>query len=226
MNDSLGFALRLYNQAKITVIAAGFSYELDWQRTRCFADFTESDLLRESAWVILCSGFREATVRKAFDLLSLCFCDWESAHEITLNATACRATALAVFRNLRKVDGIIGVARYVDNAGYGTLKEAIVRDPIPELRNFPFIGPVTSWHLAKNLGLEVAKPDRHLARLSFSLGFEDAHHLCASVAAASGDCVKLVDLVFWRYTASLRYDPSATAQVPHRTRGMDLAKLR
>jgi len=38
------------------------------------------------------------------------------------------------------------------------------------LQQLPFIGPVTAFHLAKNLGIEAVKPDRHLCRLSKLLG--------------------------------------------------------
>lgn len=202
MSDKMDLALMFYDKAKAFVASEGLSWEIEWQRTRCFFEFTETDLLCETAWVILCSGFREAIVRRYFDRLSLCFCDWESAREIVINAPACRSTALALFRNARKIDAIVNVARRVDNVGYSTLKEVICSNPITELQNFPFIGPITSWHLAKNLGLEVAKPDRHLDRLSSSLGFDDAHDLCGAVATATGQKVNVVDIVLWRYAAS------------------------
>lgn len=208
MRDKIKNALILYDDAKKFVISNGYSREVEWQRTRCFLDFTETDLLRETAWVILCCGFREAIVRSYFNWLSLCFCDWESAREIVNNASECRSTALAVFGNGRKIDAIVKVAQRVDDVGYSTLKKAICSNAITELQNLPFIGPVTSWHLAKNLGLEVAKPDRHLTRFSSLLGFDDANDLCRAVARVTGETISVVDIVFWRYAASGHHQQS------------------
>jgi hypothetical protein len=75
-------ALNIFADAMRHVERRGSHHELEWQRSVHFRDFDESDLLRQSAWVILCSGFRVSTVEQIFDHISLCFCDWESAHAI------------------------------------------------------------------------------------------------------------------------------------------------
>ena len=201
MTPDLQLAVETFERARQYVVSAGLQSEVDWQRSRNFSCFTESDLLREAAWVILCSGFREAVVRRIFDHVSLSFCDWELAELIVLSARACRATAVAAMRNVSKLDAIITVAQSVYALGFGSLRDRILCDPITELRRFPFIGPVTVWHLAKNLGLEVAKPDRHLVRLCRVLGFESANDLCTSIARSCGEPVHVVDIVLWRYLA-------------------------
>ncbi len=61
------------------------------------------------------------------------------------------------------------------------------------------IGPITSFHLAKNLGYPVAKADRHVQRLSDELGFRDAQQLCQYLSEWSGEPVPVVDVVLWRY---------------------------
>lgn len=70
-------------------------------------------------------------------------------------------------------------------------------DKIAFLAALPWIGPITKWHLAKNFGVECAKPDRHLSRLANAEGASVAD-LCARLAAESGDRVATVDLVLWR----------------------------
>ena len=52
-------ALNIFNDASDYVVQAGLLAEVEWQRCIQFNDFSETDLLREAAWVILCSGFRE-----------------------------------------------------------------------------------------------------------------------------------------------------------------------
>jgi len=199
VSGNLESALEIFKRARAYVESSDSRREVEWQRTRRVAQFTETDLLREAAWVILCSGFREAIVRRRFDYISLSFCDWETAGSIVKSAGACRASALASLGNAKKMDAIVGVAERIYRVGFVRLKQRILSEPINELRKFPFIGPVTSWHLAKNLGFEVAKPDRHLVRLCRSLGFCDVQELCRSIAQTVGEAVHVVDLVLWRY---------------------------
>jgi len=190
--------LEFYRRARESVQAT-FGAELSWQATRELRHITESDLLRESAWVILCSGFREAIVRRYFPYLSICFCEWESAAAICHNATVCRETAMSCFKNIRKIDAIVKTAFLVHEVGFETFRDQIIHDPVSALRRLPYIGDVTGFHLAKNLGAEVAKPDRHLVRCAVSFGFEDVQVLCSMLAAETGDSVSVVDLVLWRY---------------------------
>jgi hypothetical protein len=189
-----------YGRAK-AFVEARFGHEIMWQRTVCIEEVTESDFLREAAWVIFCTGFRERTVRSLFSYLSLCFFDWESGAVIAEHAEVCRNAALGAFNNPRKVDAIIQIAREVDREGFTKLKREMVQQPIEWLRQLPYIGPVTAYHLAKNLGLPVAKPDRHLQRLAATLSYPDAHALCRDIEALSGDPPHVVDLILWRYLA-------------------------
>jgi hypothetical protein len=72
------------------------------------------------------------------------------------------------------------------------------------LETLPYVGPVTAFHLAKNLGLNVAKPDRHLSRLATATGFSDAHALCAELGAVLGEPVPVIDIVLWRFATLSR----------------------
>lgn len=207
-NNQIQKALRIYSEAKFFGAISGFAGEAQRHNSQIFADFTESDLLREAAWVILCTGFSARIVRGVFDYISLCFCDWESAKSIVEAAPMCRATALSAFRNSAKIDAIIESAQFIDKTHFGVLKKQILLSPVQTLAGLPYIGPVTSLHLAKNLGLSVAKPDRHLVRLSKLTGFENAHRLCSTIASHTGDKVHVVDIVLWRYMTELRRNRS------------------
>jgi len=191
--------INFYWSAKERLVKAGFASEINWQLGQEFASFTESDLLREAAWVILCSGFRESVVRQYFSFISLCFCDWQSAALICECAEQCRATALACFGNRKKIDALIQSARLLDQIGFAPFKQSILRDPIHSLQVLPYIGPITAFHLAKNLGFSSAKPDRHLERMAYAMGYRDAHDLCNALAIATGEPIQVIDIVLWRY---------------------------
>jgi hypothetical protein len=180
---------------------AGLDAEVEWQRNADFEMFSEAQLLREVAWVILCSGFRESIVRRTFGHISLCFFDWESAILVREHGELCVRAAMDSLRNEAKLRAIVTCANIVSSVGFDQLKGTLQRDPMVELRRFPFIGPITVWHLAKNLGLDVAKPDRHLARLASLCGYSSAGELCQDVSQMSGEAVKVVDLILWRYMA-------------------------
>ena len=201
MRPDIELALATFQRAREAVAQTVLSREIAWQRATRPGHFTETDLLREAAWVILCGGFREATVRRIFNYVSLCFFDWESASEIAEVGTDCVAAASTVFNHPRKLSAIVDVAQRVAHLGFAEIKNRIIGEPVIELRHFSYIGKVTAWHLAKNLGFDVAKPDRHLVRLAQVHGFADAHALCAALSQATGEPVRVVDLILWRYAA-------------------------
>lgn len=86
----------------------------------------------------------------------------------------------------------------------------------------PWIGPVTKFHLAKNLGLDFAKPDVHLLRLA-TAERTTVVDLCERLAGQTGYRVTTIDSVLWRACAD-GYLDSAT----YRTQGWSAAteKLR
>lgn len=68
----------------------------------------------------------------------------------------------------------------------------------------PFVGAITKYQLAKNVGFDVCKPDIWLARLAglpektpVKRLFPACQALCAGLAAATGDRIATVDSVLW-----------------------------
>ena len=215
MPDLAG-ALQIYDTAVDYARMAGLESEVAWQRGACPEELLESTFLREAAWVVLCSGFREAIVRRVFDYVSLCYCDWESAAAISEAGPACVFAASAAFGNTAKLSALVDIAKRIERQGFAAVKAGILCDPIATLRQFPFIGPVTVWHLAKNLGFDTAKPDRHLVRIAEYYGFDHPHAFCAAIAQASGEPVKVVDLVVWRFLVD--HSRADLAQSPSHSR--------
>jgi hypothetical protein len=188
-----------YLSAKEVVANAGYSSEIDWQSDVCVSEVAESDFLREAAWVVLSCGMRESVVRSKFPAITEAFCSWESAHRIVRNADRCRKKALSAFSHCGKIDAIISIARRVQSTGYGVFRSCVEKQGIEFIRTLPFMGPVTSFHLAKNIGLNVAKPDRHLVRVATAAGYESPAALCEDISRFVGDSVPVVDIVIWRF---------------------------
>lgn len=73
-------------------------------------------------------------------------------------------------------------------------------DKVDYCETLPWIGGITKYHLAKNFGAQVAKPDVHLQRLA-DLHGETAQGLCERLAEGSGYKVATIDLFLWRACA-------------------------
>jgi hypothetical protein len=189
----------LYMTAKERVIEAGFADEIDWQEEVTFDDLDEPTFLRESAWVVLSAGFRETIVRRRFREVSRAFFNWSSADLIMTKRETCRSDALVAFGNHRKIDAILGIVERVAAEGIGTIRKEIGSRGIEFIRELPFMGPTTACHLAKNLGVVLVKPDRHLTRIALKTGYKSAERMCRTIAEVVGDSLSVIDIVIWRY---------------------------
>jgi len=77
----------------------------------------------------------------------------------------------------------------------------IAADKVAFCASLPWIGDITKYHLAKNFGADVVKPDVHLQRLA------DHHcvspvHLCQALAVGTGFRVATIDTLLWRACAN------------------------
>ncbi len=110
---------------------------------------------------------------------------------------------LAIFENksVKEVFGHPGKAAAIDEiwANRQTYFNGYIQasDKIEFCKSIPWIGGITCYHLAKNFGAPVAKPDVHLQRLA------DRHslppqNLCEEIASKTGFKIGTVDLILWR----------------------------
>lgn len=74
-------------------------------------------------------------------------------------------------------------------------------DKVAYCQTIPWIGGITKYHLAKNFGADVAKPDVHLQRLA-DLWATTPEALCAGLSAATGYRLATVDTILWRACAT------------------------
>lgn len=191
-----------YVGAKEHVVRAGFGGEIDWQEQLTLERVNEHDVLREQAWVVLSSGMRATVVSRLFEQVGRAFCDWDAV-AIQENPTHCVARALAAFSHPGKVNAIATNCEMLADEGIDSWKHSLLAHGPTWLMRLRYVGPITCWHLAKNVGLDVVKPDRHLMRMARASGARDPLVLCRLLASMTGDRLAVVDLVLWRY-ATLR----------------------
>lgn len=206
--------LDVYLTMKEAVVARGFAWEIDWQAERRLDQIGESEFLRESAWTVLSAGFRETVVRRLFGPICDAFLGLQSAAVIQANRVGCRQAALEVFGNRRKIDAILDITCVVAASGFEVIRRRVREEDVRFLQTLPYIGPITAFHLAKNLGLPVVKPDRHLQRIATTAGFASPRELCELISNRVGEPVQVVDVVLWRYATLFRDYVTVFAAVP------------
>jgi hypothetical protein len=178
--------LAVYQQLRAGVIEAGFGEEVEWAQT-VTAPTNPEALWREYAWVVINSGMRNQVAQGI----------WERVRPAVENG----GSASEVFGHKGKTAAIDeGWRRRAQRfSTFNTLLavQAPVDDVLAWCERLPWIGGITKWHLAKNLGVDCAKPDRWLERVAAAAG-EPVPDLCARLAEESGDRIATVDLVVWR----------------------------
>lgn len=197
--DHLTLATAVFDRSLACVVRAGFEPEIAWARSLSVAALTEEQFLRELAWCILNAGMRERVVRGLFPRVAQCFWNFASSDDICATADTCVGLARRYFNHEPKLRAIVaGCERIRATGGFEALRRRLAETAVDECGAFPYIGSVTRWHLARNVGADCAKPDRHLVRLAQALRFE-VQDLCAAIADARGERVGVVDLVLWRH---------------------------
>jgi hypothetical protein len=198
-NESSIHALaKAYFVAKKFVIYKGFADEIDSSDENNFDKITEKQFLKEAAWVILSSGMSYSVISKKFDLISDVMMQWE-VNMINSDSLECKNNALKIINHPGKINAIILISNELSKEGFDHIKKCILSDGIEFLKKFPFIGPATSYHLAKNIGFNVSKPDRHLIRISKATGFSSPAELCNALSNLISEKISTIDLVLWRY---------------------------
>ena len=188
-----------YFYIKKYVIYKGYGNEIDWQEGLELETITEQKFLSEISWVILAGGMSDKVIRKVFPKIKSIMFDFQSAELISKRKKRCYNKAIKIFNHKGKINAIIYAAEYLKNNSLAVIKSSILSQGIKFIQSFPYLGKATAFHLAKNLGLNIAKPDRHLNRISNTLGFENPNELCNLISRFIDEKVSLIDLVLWRY---------------------------
>jgi hypothetical protein len=73
-------------------------------------------------------------------------------------------------------------------------------DKIDYLETLPWIGPTTKYHLARNIGIDTVKPDRHMLRLAEKFGYSgNPLEMCKTIQKDCGAKLGTIDVIMWRY---------------------------
>lgn len=170
-----------YKTIKKNLIDRGYQQEmdmiLDMLDTPCD---DKRRFLLETIYVIINSGMKQQIAKKIYEKVVKRL---ESGKSIE-----------GAFRHKGKVKAILYVWENYDRLWSEYITAS---DKLSYLESIPFVGPITKYHLARNLGMDTVKPDRHLERISKKWG-TDPFTLCERISKKTGDKVGFVDFVIWR----------------------------
>ncbi|MCK9377447.1 MAG: hypothetical protein M0P73_15000 [Syntrophobacterales bacterium] len=170
-----------YLDLKEVLLNAGYDKEIAWSEA-VKPPKTALAFFHEYAWVVLNSGMKNQVASGIWYRI--------------LGALERNCTVRAVFNHPGKAAAIQDAW---DNRE--KLFQEYQIQPTDKLldwlQSLPWIGQITKYHLAKNLGLDFCKPDRHLVRVSGQYG-RTPEGLCGELARITGDRIGTVDYVIWR----------------------------
>lgn len=182
--------VKLFEEMKAKVIAAGYGDEIKfYEKMKPCAD--ADTFFREYMWVVLSAGMKNQIARQIESRIIEALDRGEPVSSAFHHKS--KARAIEYVREL-KTELFEVWQSFGEHGEMARLRW---------LKTLPWIGEITCFHLAKNLGLDVGKPDRHLQRIAASYG-DSVCGLCDRLAKQTGLRVATVDLIIWR-AANLGY---------------------
>lgn len=167
-----------YNKIKKMIIDKGYERELMWINR--IPNPVDKDLFfKEFSWVVINSGMKNSVAEKIFKNF------WDKS-----------APDFSAINHPNKNKALKKVFERLD---FYFLHFTKSKNKLMYLKSLPHIGDITKYHLARNLGLNYAKPDRHLVRISNLFEHTNVQELCKKLSILTDDPIGLVDLVLWRF---------------------------
>ena len=174
--------LNRFRRIEAALRRRGYGPAIEWSENIAAPDNAE-DFAQRTIYVIFNSGFRNSIAEPIYQRCIVALRNGDSA--TTVFGHPGKALAIDTIWTTR--------LELFEHYGQAT-------DPIEFLERLPWIGPITSQHLGKNLGLMLAKNDVHMQRLARRDQTTTAK-LCESLARTSGYRVPTIDTILWRACA-------------------------
>lgn len=193
-------AIKMFEAAK-SYCEENYADELDWANSvspATFKSMKAKQFLSEYCWVVYASGFKVSTIESIFPDLRAAFKGFELE---TLARMKSIKPVLAIFNNERKAASFLKGAKLIASDGFPGFKKRLRCEGIGMLERLPGIGPITKYHLAKNIGLvDEAKPDIWLVRAADACS-TTVQDLVSFLSEKYNMSRHAVDVILWRYGA-------------------------
>lgn len=180
------------------------NYKSVWDKYLAIDKDTTSpqDWFQELIWVIHASGFSAKAVGKFITKITNAYGDFKSC--AGMNEEELLSVASPICNNPPKLLAVQKGSRIIlegfESGDWLSWKKDNFKSA-EDFSKFPFVGKVTCYHMARNLGyLESVKPDLHLNRIAKYYNFPSAFDMCASIQDDAP--LGLRDLALWYYCST------------------------
>jgi len=170
---------------------------LDHFRSVSLADLTPEKFWNEYIWCVYTSGFNARVISRKFLGLLEAYGEW---NDFDRNDEEVWSDVSGLIANENKFAAVWRTRTLIEDLGIDIFFLRYLQR-IDDLVKLPFIGKITKYHLARNLGFDCVKPDLHLVRLAERFGFGDPEAMCAYLSGLSGERIGVVDFVLWSFAA-------------------------
>lgn len=160
-------------------------------------DLQAHDFWAEYLWCVYASGFNAKVLSKKFTDLMTAYGPWTFAAPYA----AIWERVEKVIANKNKCVAAVRCREMLQKLGWDKFKSFYCLSP-DTLEELPFIGGITKFHLARNIGLDCVKPDLHLTRLAAWYEFDSPEDMCVFLGALYEERIGVVDFILWAYCAA------------------------
>ena len=173
--------LKYYDEARNFILDSQYKAEMEWCENRPpFNDIDAETFFFEYVYVVLNAGMKEQIARKMYErYLEHLNCDVIGHPGKRSAIKKARQNYKEWFQMLKNIQD--------ENS------------KIDFFKSLPWIGDITKYHLARNIGIDTVKPDRHLVRLAEQFGYDTPMDMCLNIQEATGERLGVIDVVLWRY---------------------------
>jgi hypothetical protein len=179
-----------------------YRHEIGWiENIKPLEEQTWQTFEYEYIWVVLNAGMKEQIARKIYERFLDAAEHYEERKEDPFQTIGHKGKRKAI-------------SSFVGNGERYFQRLQIAEDKIEYLKALPWIGDITKYHLAKNMGIDCVKPDRHLERMAKVYDYATPYDMCKQIQIDLGGIgtpyqtkLATIDLVLWRWCNLGRWKP-------------------
>jgi nickel-dependent lactate racemase len=168
-----------YLDLKQAIIEKGYESDIIWAENVKKCDNSE-DFVLQFIFVVCNSGMKAQIAIKIYERILQAICEDKDISE--------------AFGHKGKVSAIKEV---IENQRKIFHDYFLSDNKVEFCKSLPWIGDITKYHLAKNLGIDCVKPDRHLVRIANTYNTTPLE-MCQKLSEITGDKLNTVDTIIWR----------------------------
>ena len=180
------------------------SFDVIKKKLNSFTILSDVDFVKEIFYVIMTSGFNQKTAKKYY-LKIIDYLDKNNKISYT--------DLLTIFHNKNKIKAIESIWNNRTDIHNKFYKLKSNEEKLNFLFNLPYIGEITKYHIARNLGINVVKYDIWIQRLSIALLksnlkvntsklSSDVKKICDNmfdeISKITGEKIGYIDVVLWK----------------------------